>query len=271
MPRSTARNAFAPVKGDEQHQRYGFSLNGPLWKSAVAGAFRGRPGRIRRQDDRRRAAGRIFCRLDPPPNDTLNFLARLEVGLTASQVLRTELQRNHTFSGNLGVGDFDLPERGYSQGQTENVLRAFDVGIAPQVAVQRISISTARRPTPVQSVTTAPAVLVLNAFNSGGAQIGGSRGVDEIEVADDLDISRSKHAMRAGFLIEGGRYRTDELRNTGGTFTFASLDAYASGQPTTFSRNVGDPRVVASQVEAGLYIQDDYPRAQRPHDQRRRA
>src|SRR5207245_1684273 len=27
-----ARNAFAPTKGDEQHQRYGFSLNGPLWK-----------------------------------------------------------------------------------------------------------------------------------------------------------------------------------------------------------------------------------------------
>ena len=27
-----ARNAFAPVKGDEQHERYGFSLNGPLWK-----------------------------------------------------------------------------------------------------------------------------------------------------------------------------------------------------------------------------------------------
>ena len=27
-----SRNAFAPSKGDEQHQRYGFNLNGPLWK-----------------------------------------------------------------------------------------------------------------------------------------------------------------------------------------------------------------------------------------------
>ena len=27
-----ARNAFAPAKGDEQHERYGFSLSGPLWK-----------------------------------------------------------------------------------------------------------------------------------------------------------------------------------------------------------------------------------------------
>ena len=27
-----ARNAFAPTKGDEQHERYGFALNGPLWK-----------------------------------------------------------------------------------------------------------------------------------------------------------------------------------------------------------------------------------------------
>src|SRR5207237_1784513 len=27
-----ARNAFAPEKGDEQHQRYGFCVSGPLWK-----------------------------------------------------------------------------------------------------------------------------------------------------------------------------------------------------------------------------------------------
>src|ERR1044072_6949969 len=28
----SARNAFAPVKGDERNGRFGLSLNGPLWK-----------------------------------------------------------------------------------------------------------------------------------------------------------------------------------------------------------------------------------------------
>ena len=74
--------------------------------------------------------------------------------------------------------------------------------------------------------TTAPAVLVLNAFNAGGAQLGGARSAAETEAADDLDIAVGRHAIRTGFLIDAGRYATTERRNTGGTFTFASLDAY---------------------------------------------
>ena len=38
-----------------------------------------------------------------------------------------------------------------------------------------------------------------------------------------------RHAIRTGLQLDAGRYRTDELRNTTGTFTFASLDAYAAG------------------------------------------
>src|SRR5262249_46103962 len=35
------------------------------------------------------------------------------------------------------------------------------------------------------------------------------------------------------------------------------LDAYAAGRPTTFTRNVGNPDVAISQVQLGLYVQDD--------------
>ena len=48
-----------------------------------------------------------------------------------------------------------------------------------------------------------------------------------------------------------------ERRNTAGTFTFASLEAYAAGQPTTFTRNTGNPEVEIAQAQLGLYVQDD--------------
>ena len=99
---------------------------------------------------------------------------------------------------------------------------------------------------------------VLNAFNAGGAQIGGGRTVHQTDIADDLDISIGRHALRTGFLIEAGQFRTDIRRNAAGTFTFASLDAFNAGLPTTFARNVGDPLVSVSAVQAGLYIQDDF-------------
>ncbi len=86
-------------------------------------------------------------------------------------------------------------------------------------------------------------MLVLNAFNAGGAQLAGARGTSLFTLADDLDIAIGRHAIRTGLLLDAGRYRTDELRNTGGTFTFASLDDYAAARPTTFTRNIGDPAV----------------------------
>src|SRR6185295_19323770 len=75
-------------------------------------------------------------------------------------------------------------------------------------------------------VSVAPAVLVLNSFNNGGAQIAGTRTVDAFELADDLDIAAGRHAIRTGFLLEGGRYHTNVLRNASSTFTFSSITAY---------------------------------------------
>src|SRR5205807_2534855 len=111
--------------------------------------------------------------------------------------------------------------------------------------------------TSVNPVSSLPAVLVLNAFNAGGAQISGMLTSEAVEIADNLDIAAGRHAIRAGFLLEAGHYVNDQVRNASGTFTFASLDAYAAGRPTTFTQNIGVPRVGASQVENAVYIQDD--------------
>ena len=60
-----ARNAFAPAKGDERNQRYGFSSERTdLEEAHVARADRHRRECIRRADDFRRAALRRLCRLD---------------------------------------------------------------------------------------------------------------------------------------------------------------------------------------------------------------
>src|SRR5262249_61511022 len=62
----------------------------------------------------------------------------------------------------------------------------------------------------------APAVLVLNAFDAGGAQLAGSRGLTLVEAADDLDISAGRHAIRTGFQLDAGSARRGETRNAGG-------------------------------------------------------
>ena len=253
-----ARNAFAPVKGDEQHERYGFSLTGPLWKQHTSLALSA--DGIDAFDSKTIVAALpsgYFADSVRKPNDAFNVTARLEHALTKAQMLRAELQRNRTTLENLGVGDFDLAERGYTQARSEDVLRASIAGAVRRTLYNELRLQWRSEDVAFTPVSTAPAVLVLNAFDAGGAQLAGSRGLTLVEAADDLDIAVGRHAIRTGIQLDAGSYRSRELRNTTGTFTFASLDAYAAGRPTTFTRNVGNPEVAIAQAQLGLYVQDD--------------
>src|SRR5262249_19500560 len=253
-----ARNAFAPVKGDERHERYGFNLNGPLWKKHTSLALS--VDGLDAFDTKTIVAalpGGYFADSVRKPNDTINVSARVEHALTTSQMLRVEAQRNRTTLENLGVGDFDLLERGYTQSRTEGVLRASIAGSIRKALYQELRVQWRSDEVAFAPASEAPAVLVLNAFDAGGAQLAGSRDQTLVEVADDLDIAAGHHAIRTGFQLEAGSYRTAELRNATGTFTFASLDAYAAERPTTFTPNIGDPRVSITQAQLGVYVQDD--------------
>ena len=85
-------------------------------------------------------------------------------------------------------------------------------------------------------LTDVPAVIVLGAFSDGGAQVDGGRITNDFELASDIDYARGRHAARVGVLLEGGRYRSDEIQNAGGTFTFPSLDAYEASRPSTYTK-----------------------------------
>jgi hypothetical protein len=253
-----ARNAFAPVKGDEQHERYGFTLNGPLWKQHTSLSFS-----VDGTDafDTKTIVAALpsgyFADSVRKPNSALNVTARLEHALSKSQMFRAELQRNRTTTENLGVGDFDLLERGYTQERDEQALRASTAGAIGKALYNELRVQLRSDEVSFTPTSTAPAVVVLNAFGAGGAQLAGTRRATLFTLADDLDIAIGRHAIRTGILVDAGRYRSNVGRNTDGTFTFASLADYAAARPTTFTRNIGNPDVAVSQVQVGLYLQDD--------------
>jgi hypothetical protein len=254
-----ARNAFAPVKGDERNQRYSLSLSGPVWKkhTSLALTATGVDAFDAKTINAALPSG-FFADSIRKPSGTLNLSARLEHALTPKQMLRAEVQQNHNRLDDQGVGDFDLMERGYQQTVDERLVRASVSGAIRKAGYNEFRFQWRRQDTAFAPASQAPAVLVLNAFDAGGAQIAGSQTAAEVEIADDLDIAIGRHALRAGVLLEGGRYQDDVFRNGTGTFTFASLAAFAAAQPTTFTQNIGNPLVTASQVRTGLYVQDDF-------------
>ena len=107
------------------------------------------------------------------------------------------------------------------------------------------------------SASSAPAVIVIDAFSRGGAGVSNEGTTRTLELADNLDFTIGKHAMRAGLLLEAGAYANIDARNAAGTFTFGSLDSFLAGTPNTFTQRLGEVRTAFSQYQLGLYFQDD--------------
>ncbi len=253
-----ARNAFAPRRSPEQQQNGTFTLSGTLKKDRTGFSFTSNG--VNAYDSKTLNAALPEQHISGSvrrPADRANFSARVDHALTKSHTLRASYQRNGTASRNLGVGDYDLPARAYSRDTTEDVFRLSQSGPVGRNFFNETRFQVRNQSSESSSLTDAPTLQVLDAFTAGGAQIEGGRSGTDIELATDFDYVKGRHSARAGFLLEAGRYRSDDARNMGGTFTFASLAAYEAGRPTTFTQRSGDPLVKYSQVQFGGYIQDD--------------
>ena len=254
----TARYAFAPAASSERLRRVGVSVYGPLWRDHTSLSMNVQSSSS--FDSKTILAflpeGRLSGVVDRP-SDRIDFSVRLEHALTKSHTSRLEFERNANTNLNLGVGDFNLPERSYSTGQTNYVVRISDAGSIGKRFFNDVHLQAGWQDQATRSDTQQPAVLVLDAFCRGGAQSDSARTSWELEAAEDLDFTYGRHAFRTGVLIQAGQYRSVDDSNRLGTFTFAGLEMYRAGRPTTYAQRVGQPAVDYGFFRSGSYLQDD--------------
>ena len=253
------RQAFSKFRGPEQQRRFGLSMDGPLWKNRTS-LFLNADGSL--FFDAKTIVAKLpsgdVSDLAYRPSRRLNLDARIEHAVNKTHTARFQFQRNAVLQMNLGVGDFDLSTRGFSQDQTEYIARAADSGVFGKKFFNEVRLQTCWTETETKSVSSGRTVLVPGAFNDGSAQRFGGRNQFDFELADNVDYALEKHGVRFGIQLEGGHYRSDDSTNAFGTFQFADLNAYLAGTPTQFTQRTGDPSVSYSQYQAGWYAQDDY-------------
>lgn len=253
-----ARNAFAPRRGPEPYRRIGVELSGPLFpeRTSLSLSANGLTS-----DDSKtivtQTPGGTFTDEIVRPSRVLDLTARVQQKLAQTHTLMGEYQRNAGRKDNLGVGDFDLPDRAYFQSQVEHLLRFRDTGLLTKRLVNEVLFQVRWQQLNQTPLSAAPAIIVLDAFNSGGAQIQSNHSIRQVMVADNLDFVVANHSLRVGFLTESGSYTTSDRRNATGTFTFASLQDFQAARPIIFTRRLGEPQVSFNQFQAGLYFEDD--------------
>lgn len=255
-----ARNPFTPVKGDEQFRQYGFSLFGTITPNKTSFSLNvggtsqyTSPNLLAELAD-----GTTVSDTFRVPAESMNFNLRLDHALNDAHAARMTFSRSSRDNRKQGVGGFNLPDRAFRSESTVNTLRLSESGPLGRRMYSESRLQLEWTSSSNRSDLETPTVRVLDAFTSGGAQVRGGQNRFELEAASDLDYVRGAHSWRVGGLVEGGRYRSDDISNYLGTYTFASLDDYRAGRPSSYSRRVGDPNISYSAWRFATYLQDDW-------------
>jgi len=254
-----ARNPFTPVKGDEGLRQGGVTFSGSIVpnKSSFSVTVQ-RANQFDTSSLLAAVPGTTLADSVRRPTGRYNVNARFDQALNRDHMLRFNYTRTAADTTNLGVGGFDLPDRAYSTATSDNTFRISENGALGRRFFGESRLQLHWLDSQVSSWIEQPTLRVLDAFTSGGAQQSGGRHVLDFEAASDLDYVRGPHSMRVGALLEGGRYRSSEVSNYLGTFTFASLADFQAGLPSAYTRRLGDPTIRYTNLQLGLYAQDDY-------------
>ncbi|HUK33633.1 MAG TPA: hypothetical protein VLV86_06970, partial [Vicinamibacterales bacterium] len=253
-----ARNAFAV--GAPASQRGGANFNGtgnilnrasvnffgnvndgkedqPIYAQTVSGPVRGLVDNSNRYE-----YGTLRVGLDNWRRNDLRF--------------ESDFQQFQTL--NVGAGGFNLPERGYLREQALVRARTFWTKPLRRGGSQILRVQVQRRSETDTPNSTDPAIIVLNAFSSGGAQYQGTRVDTQTEISDVVTLPMGpKQVLRGGLTLWHVGVDSSLTSNAGGTFTFSSLDAYVAGQPTTYTQRVGAGVCCFGVTQLSLWAEDD--------------
>lgn len=254
------KNPLIGQRGPAQSWSYGGSLNGTLvsQRASFYLNFNGTDAYTTPVQYAATLGGQVKGNLPlRAPNDNAFYGGGLDYALTKDQVLRLNFHGSRFSRQNAGVGTYDLIERAYTSEDSSFGLYLQQNGPLGRRFVLNTRLSIFGNDSKMQSAVEAPTIVVNDAFTSGGAQRrGGSRGRN-VTFNSDLDYVRGIHSVRAGMEIQYAGYRSDSQSNYLGTYVFESLEAFEQGRPRSYTRRIGDPNVDYSNVQGGLYIQDD--------------
>jgi hypothetical protein len=135
-------------------------------------------------------------------------------------------------STNPGVGGVVLAEAGTTVRPAEREVIFNDQRTLPPHWVNQLQILIGREREESASASSAPKIVVQDAFTAGGGQVNLLRTENHAQMNDIVNWSSGKHLVKAGINVpDWSRRGFNDRNNFGGTFFFASLADYAARRP----------------------------------------
>jgi hypothetical protein len=256
----SGRSQFTPTRGPEQFRDFGGNIGGTLvpGKTGFSASLNGQSNYVSPILNAVLPDGTRAETLNVrQPSRNVNFNVLVDHALTRDQTLRIGFNGGRNKRENIGIGNYNLPERGFSQEQKQNSIRIQEAGPIGRRSFINTRLSYSWIDLDMQSATDAPTIVVLDSFTSGGAQQRQVADVRQASLASDIDYVRGIHSWRGGVQIDGNWFTAASSFNYLGTYTFSSMEAFQRGEPLLYTRSLGTPEVTYQNLQGAAYFQDD--------------
>lgn len=277
-----AKNPFAAEKPDFQRRIFEGTVTGPLKRKAS----------FTLQFENRNIGQTAVINaivLDPnlSPIAYRNSILNPTTNTEASVRLDYQLSENHTLTGryewerntetNAGLDSFSLPSTAYNVDEREHLLQLTETAILNPTTVHDFRFQYRRSHDVSRGLDSSPTVSVPDAFTGGGSTMGLSGLTeDRFEIHDMLSLIRGQHTLKFGGRVRIINESNRSMENYNGFYLFSTVDAYRitetglrdglspsqirglGGGASQFALTSGNPVAAVTQVDAGLFIQDDW-------------
>jgi hypothetical protein len=228
-----ARNFFEQSRRPTRTQGYTGYLGGPIapgrWSFLAYGGHWQRDERVivnTTTVDPLSLTPQPFLESIATPNSVSSYSLRSDVIAAANHLVAVEYARTNELSRNAGLeSGLDLPERGINRDLTDETARAAVVSTFGPFVSSEFRVRLRRSALHEAALTTAPAVLVLDAFNAGGNQaaLRQDRTTREATLSQVVSFADDLQAIRGGIQIDLLRINEQRRVNHGGTFVFGGV------------------------------------------------
>lgn len=277
-----SRNPFATVKPDFQRRIFEGTLSGPLKGKAsftlqVEQRSIGQTAVIIAQvlDANFNPAVYRDSILNPTSNTEIS--GRLDYQLSPNHTLTGRYEWEKDAETNAGLDVFSFPTTAYNSDEREHLVQVTETAIFSPRMVHEVRFQYRRSHDVLRGLSDAPTIEVPDAFFAGGSSMGLS-GLTEnrYEFHDVLSLVLDAHSLKLGGRLRVINERNRSMENYNGLFTFTSLEAFRitetglrdgllpaqiralGGGASQFALASGNPTAELTQVDTGLFVQDDW-------------
>ncbi len=256
--RLNARNPIAKKQLPKQNRSFFGFLGGPLVKNKTSlDLFVFGNSSFQQKNLLAVVPGRTFENDAKTSFSITNSRFGVRHNVNKNQNLILQYEFEGSGSKNLGVGELSLPEHGYSSNSESHKVRAGLDGIIAGKFVNEFRTQMRFSNDVTKPNSRDRAVIVSDAFHSGGAGIDNRASDNKLAVNNNLMFDFANQSIKLGGNFDFEQYRSFSNDSANGTFIFTNLSAFAIGRPILFRRRLGTSETEVTQIKAAVFFQDD--------------